>query len=210
MENQDEKHIMIELVLVILFGVVSFWNVTKHQDTVSLRETAATLKKENKEYKTKRQQLLSENERLSDQATTTSESLKRVQQKYANSGTDTDLNSEFTDAVTKVFAANLNFTPENYKERKKEVSSYLSDDLNKEYFGQKRNTYQDANGTTSRLESLEVYPKEIQKDHLEGLLVVGFKSKQRGQEWTAQENIFKVIYNIETKKIEEILNLGNN
>lgn len=205
-----KRHIMIEIILVILFSVVSFWNVKKQNEMISLKEDIVELKKENKENEIKKQQLLSENEHLSYQVTKASNRLKRVQQEYINSGTDIDLNTEFIDVVTKLFEVNLNFNPENYKDRKKEVSSYLSDELKKEYFGQKRNTYQDANGTTSKLETLDVYPKEIQNDHLEGLVVVGFKSKQSDQEWVGQENIFKIIYNIKTKKIEEVLTLGNN
>lgn len=72
-----KKHMMIELVLVILFGVMSFFNIQQQQETVSQKEAIATIKKENKEYKTKEQQLLSENERLSDQVTTASNSLKK-------------------------------------------------------------------------------------------------------------------------------------
>ncbi|WP_438782153.1 hypothetical protein [Enterococcus sp. DIV0187] len=200
---------MIELVLVILFGVMSFFNIQQQQETVSQKEAIATIKKENKEYKTKEQQLLSENERLSDQVTTASNSLKKVQQKYVNSGTDADLNSEFIDVVTKLFEANLNFTPENYEDRKKEVSNYLSEELNKEYFGQSRNTYQDANGTFSKLESLEVYPKGMQSNKAEGLVVVYYKSKQNKQNWIKGMNTFKVMFDVDKKKVISILNLGS-
>ena len=204
-----KKHMMIELVLVILFGVMSFFNIQQQQETVSQKEAIATIKKENKEYKTKEQQLLSENERLSDQVTTASNSLKKVQQKYVNSGTDADLNSEFIDVVTKLFEANLNFTPENYEDRKKEVSNYLSEELNKEYFGQSRNTYQDANGTFSKLESLEVYPKGMQSNKAEGLVVVYYKSKQNKQNWIKGMNTFKVMFDVDKKKVISILKLGS-
>lgn len=204
-----KKHLVIELTLIISLSVVSFWNVKQQQETVFQKEAIVDLKKENKEYKTKEQQLLLENEHLSDQAKSASTSLEKVQQEYANLGIDTDLNTEFTNVVTKLFEANLNFTPENYEDKKKEVSSYLSEELNKEYFGQKRKTYQNANGTFSKTESIEIYPRGMQNFELESLIVIDYKSKQSGQDWIKGMNIFRVTYDIKIRKFKKIVNLGN-
>lgn len=195
--------------IVLLFLGVGFWNVKLQQETVTLQKSVTTLKAQKQESQDKEEKLLYENERLSGDAAASSEALKKFRESVSNSGSDVDLNSEYIDVVNKVFQANLNFTPKNYGDRKKEVASYLSDDLNKEYFGQGRKTYQDANGTTSKLESLEIYPKGLQDLQLEGLAVVYHKSKQNSQEWVKGMNIFKVVYDSETKKVTEIVNLGS-
>lgn len=204
-----KKHILIELVLVIAVLSLSFWNVTQQEETVSLRGAVTTLSKDKKGLKDKGENLKNENERLSDQAASSSESLKKLQKEYANTGTNVNLNSEYNDVVTKLFEANLNFTPENYEQRKEQVSNYLSEDLKKEYFGKNRKTYQDMNGTSSKLKSLEVYPKGLQNKEIEGVVIAYYASKQEGQEWTKGMTIFKVHYNFNSKKVMDIVNLGN-
>lgn len=197
------------LVAILVILGVGFWNVKLQQETVSLHKSVVNLKEQKQEFQDKKEKLLYENERLSDEATASSEALKKYQKTISNSGNDVDLNAEYIDVVTKIYQANLNFDPENYGDRKKEIASYLSDDLNKEYFGQGRKTYQDANGTTSVLESLEIYPKGVQGLKLEGLVVAYHKSRQKGQEWVKGMNIFKVTYDSETKKVTQIVNLGS-
>lgn len=204
-----KKHLLIELSLVIVFLGVGFWNIRQQHDVLSLRETVQFLKEEQKGSKEKEQRLLSENERLSDEAKAVSESLKEIRQKYVNAGTNVDLNSEFINIVTKLFEANLNFTPENYNDKKKEVSSYLSEELRKKYFGQERKTYQDANGTSSKLESISVYIKSSTNGALEGVAIVYYRSKKDNQGWINGMTIFKVTYTTESKQITEIVNLGN-
>lgn len=204
-----KKHFLIELLLVLVILGVSFWNVKQQQETVALRESTTSLKEQRNEYREKEEELLYENERLAGEASASSEALKKLQQKHANSGANVDLNSEYIQVVTKVYEANLNFNPKNYADRKKEVSLYLSNELNKEYFGQGRNTYQDSNGTTSQLESIEVYPKGLQSGELEGLAVVYHKSKKSSQDWNKGMNIFKVAYDSDLKKITKIVNLGS-
>jgi len=204
-----KKHLLVELVLIIILLGIGFWNVKQQQETISLREETDILKEEQKSLLEEKEELFSENERLSDQAVASSESLKKFQQECTNKEITIDLNAEFTDVVTKLFEANLNFTPENFDERKKEVSNYLSEELSKEYFGQKRNTYQDANDTLSKLESLYIYFNGSQSKNSEGLIVVHYKNKKNGQEWRKARNIFKIKYNRESKKVIEIVNLGS-
>lgn len=197
------------LVAILVILGVGFWNVKLQQKTVSLQKSVVNLKEQKQEFQDKEETLLFENEQLSDEATASSEALKKYQKTISNSGSDIDLNAEYIEVVTKIYQANLNFDPKNYEDRKKEVASYLSDELNKEYFGQGRKTYQDANGITSVLESLEIYPKGLQGLELEGLVVAYHKSRQKGQEWVKGMNIFKVTYDSETKKVTQIVNLGS-
>ena len=204
-----KKHIITEMILVIAFIGVCFWNVRQQQDVVFFRETVAALKEKQKDYKEKKQQLIFENERLSDEIMDTSKSLKEIHEKSVNDETNVDSNSEFINIVTKLFKANLNFTPENYEERKKEVSSYLSDDLSEEYFGQKRNTYQDSKKTFTKLVTLELFPKYQKNKEIEGLVIAHYESKQSDQNWTEAMNIFKVKYSGEIKKVTNIINLGS-
>lgn len=194
--------------ILIVFGVI-FCNVHLQQETVMLQKSVVHLKEQEQEFLDKEEKLLYENERLSDKVATSSDALKKYEKTVSNSISDVDLNSEYIDVVTKIYQANLNFTPKDYGDRKKEVASYLSDDLNKEYFGQGRKTYQDANGVTSVLESLEIYPKGLQDTQMDGLVVAYHKSKQGGQEWVRGMNIFKVTYDSEIRKVIKIVNLGS-
>ena len=202
------KHRLIELVLVVAIFSISFWNIKQQQEKLSLRAAVAALDEDKKELQMKAEELINENDQLIKQEAAFSKSLKDFQNQNKISGVDTDINIEFIKIVSKLFEANLNFTPENYEDRKREVSGYLSDELKKEYFGQRRNTYQDANGTTSQLIALETYQKGVQNNNLEGLVTVNYKSKKDDQEWVKRMNIFQVTYNDEKKKIVKINNLG--
>lgn len=208
-EETMKKHILIDLTLVLLILGVSFWNVVVQQETLSLRKTVSTLNESEKKLMVKEEKLLAENERLSEQAADVDKSMKLFQQKYANAGTNINSNTEFISIVTKLFEVNLNFTPENFKNRKQEVSDYVSEELRKEYFEENRKTYQDSIGITSKLELLEIYSKGLQNSELEGLVVVYHKSRQSGQDWNKGMNIFKVTFNSETKKVTEIENMGS-
>lgn len=198
-----------KLVLFLIIIGVSFWNFRLQHDKVSLRNTMEVLKEDKNDLEDRESDLNYENERLTKQAAASNKSLKQFQQKYANAGTNINLNTEFISIITKLFEANLNFTPETFKNRKKEVSGYLSEELSKEYFGENRKTYQESNGTTSMLESLEVYSNGLQNTELEGIVIVYHKSRQSGQEWNKGMNIFKVTFNSETKKVIEIENIGS-
>lgn len=203
-----KKHVLIELVLIVVIFGISFWNVKQQQEIVSLRNAIVVLDEDKIELQVKEEEWTNKNNQLTKQLAAASKSLGEFQDQNKISGADTDANIEFINIVTKLFEANLNFTPENYEDRKQEVSCYLSDDLKKEYFGNNRETYQDANGTTSKLESLEVYFKGEQNDVLEGLGIVQHKNKLSGQDWVKEMNIFKVLYNIKLKKIVKIINFG--
>lgn len=204
-----KKNRIIELTLIIVIIGIGYWNVKQQQKILYLRNSVESLVDDNKDLKVKQNELISENERLEKAAKSSAESLKRIQKKIANTSVDVDLNDEFITFVSKLFEANLNFSPNNYSDRKKTVSGCLSDELIKEYFGQGRNTFQESNHTTSELESIEIYPKGVQNIKLSGLVVVYYKSKQVDQDWIKGMNIFKVTYDSHIKKVTEIDNLGS-
>ncbi|MBV7389627.1 hypothetical protein KUA55_02975 [Enterococcus sp. ALS3] len=204
-----KKHIFIEAILVIAILGVSFWNIQQHQENLSLRESVADQDEKQKELKQKQEELLQENGQLSEKNQAYSESIKKKQIVEKNTGVDSELNTEFINIVTKLFEANLNFTPENYDDRKREVSSYLSEDLKINYLGKNRNTYQEVNGTSSRLTNLEIFSKKSQNGKEEGLAVVNYQSKKSNQEWVNGMNIFKVVYDCKLKRISKIENLGS-
>lgn len=203
------KHRLIELTLVLVILGVSVWNVKQQQETVYLREAIEALDEDRKELQVKKEELINENDQLTKQVAASSKSLKELQKQITNSGADTDENTEFINIVTQLFEANLNFSPENYENRKQEVSGYLSDELKKEYFGQNRKTYQDGNGTSSKLESIDFYLKDIQNRQIKGLVVVYYKSKRDRRDWTKGMNIYNVTYDFLSKKIVKIINLGS-
>lgn len=181
----------------------------QQQKILYLRNSVEILKEDNKDLKVKEEEFISENDRLAKVAESSAKSLKKIQKEIDNTGVDVDLNAEFIAFVTKLFETNLNFSPNNYSDRKKKVSYYLSDELIKDYFGQNRKTYQDSNHTTSIMESIEVYPKRLKNTKFSGLVIVYYKSKQNDQDWIKGMNIFKVTYDSHTKKVTEIENLGS-
>lgn len=203
-----KQAILLAILLVFTVGI-SYWNVEQQQTIISLRETLSILNRENKTVKSEEQKRTSEIDQLKNQLAASTEVLKKLQKPIAHSATDADLIGEYVLTVTKLYEANLNFTPETYKQRKEEVTNYLSDELIKEYFGQKRNTYQESNGMTSKLISLEVYPKVEKHDEIEGLAVAYHQSKMSGEDWISGMNIFKVTYDRSTKKVIKIKNLGS-
>lgn len=202
------KHRLIELALALVVLGVSFWNVRQQQEMVSLREIIVTLNEGKKDLQMKEEEMINKNNHLKKKVVTSSKTLKEFQSQNNKSGADTVENTEFINIVTRLFEANLNFTPENYEERKQEVSGHLSDELKNEYFGQNRKTYQDANETTSKLESLEIYSQEVKNNELVGVTIVYHRNKQINKEWVNGMNIFKIKYNIKTNKFTEIINLG--
>ncbi|MGY0353567.1 hypothetical protein ACWY2R_03585 [Enterococcus avium] len=204
-----KKHVLIETILILTISGISFWNIQQQQENVSLRESVADYDEKQKELTQKQEELLQENEHLSAEAESSLEALMEMRKTEASSGADVDSKSDFINIVTKLFEANLNFTPENYESKKKEVASYLSEELNKEYFGQKRNTYQEANDTISRLEHLDIYTKTLRNYGIEGLVVVNFESKKEGKTWEKSINIFQVTYQNKSKKITKVINLGS-
>lgn len=205
-----KKHLFIELILVLAFFYVSFWNVKQQNEKVSLSETVETLQEKQKRLKHKESTLLKKYNSLTEEVATNNKSLKKENQK---SRPDIDskkaIYEQFVTVITKLFEANLDFTPKNYEDRKKEVSMYLSDELKEDYFGQNRKTYQDANMTFSMLEMLEIYCKEIQENELEGIIVVYHKNKKNEQDWIEGMNIFKVKYSYKSNKVTSIINLGS-
>lgn len=203
-----KSHLLVKVILaIVIFGFV-FLNLQQQRENVSLSKSLAVQKEKHKEHTEREEELRKENERLSKKITTYSKSLKKNQEVETNDGVDSELNAEFVDIVSKLFETNLNFTPENFIDKKKEVAEYLSEELKQNFFGQGRNTYQDANSTTSRLESLKVYLKKLQNNELEGLIVAKHKSKQLGQDWKKGLNFFKVEYDITNKKVTKIENIG--
>lgn len=208
-EKLMKKSILTKVVLALIILGVSFWNIKQQQEALVLRETVSTLKKDHIVLEDKKRELLSENEQLSYQAKNTKNLLEKVQNEVSSPGSKLQLNSNYIDIVTKLFEANLNFTPENFEDKKQEVLQYLSDELKKKYFGQNRKTYQDSNGTSSQLKSLKIFPKESQDKELEGLIVVCYKNKTKFRDWVNGSSIFKVTYSTEFNEILEIINLGS-
>lgn len=203
------KRGLIELILVLVILGVSIWSVKQQQETFTLRDAIVLLHEEKKELRMKEEELINENDQLTKQVEASYKSLKEYQKKNTNLGVDSDINSEFINIVTKLFEANMNFTPENYEARKQEVSGYLSNELIQQYFGKNRDTYQDSNDSSSQLESLDIYTKGVQSNKLEGIVVAYHRSKKSGQAWVKGMNIFKVYYSVKSKKISKIVNLGS-
>lgn len=203
-----KKHVLIKIILVLVILGVSFWNFQQQHENLSLKESVEVQEKSRIVFKEREKELQQENELLKEEIKVSSEALKKMREGRGNIEVDEKNDLEFIDVVTKLFEANLNFTPKNFIDKKKEVSSYLSDELKKSYFGQDRNTYQDANGVTSKLESLEIYPKREQKINVDGVVVCFYLSKMDNQVWNKDTIIFRVTYNSESKKVTRITNLG--
>lgn len=204
-----KKNFFIEALLILTVLVFSFMSIHLLQEKKLLIETVVIHEKKQKALNKRVEELKNEKECLLGNLADSSEAKRKVQKVDSITGVNSDLNTRFNDLITKLFEANLNFTPENFADKKKEVASYLTKELNNEYFGKERNTYQDVNETTSMLEKIEIYHKMMNDEQIEGLVIVYYKSKRSGHEWTEGMNIFKINYKSDVNKVSEISNLGS-
>lgn len=204
-----KKNFFIEALLILTVLVFSFMSIHLLQEKKLLIETVVIHEKKQKALNKRVEELKNEKECLLGNLADASEAKRKVQKVDSITGVDSDLNTKFNDLITKLFEANLNFTPENFADKKKEVASYLTKELNNEYFGKERNTYQDVNETSSMLEKIEIYHKMMNDEQIEGLIIVYYKSKRSGHEWTEGMNIFKINYKSDVNKVSEISNLGS-
>ena len=100
-----------------------------------------------------------------------------------------------------------NFNPDDYKDRKKTVKDYISDELYKKYY-QNKSTIGDSGGVTSKLLETKIYVKTTQKSDLVGLVYVESESQINDSKPKKIKNYYEVTYDTTNKKIKEINNQG--
>lgn len=177
------------------------------------------LQKEKKEVKTvesklvvlkaQNDQLNTEKGELNESTSNYREEVAKMEKQLLNSGKDIDLNQEYEKTVKELFETLINFTPSNYGEKKKQAENYYSDELKNQFQGDKRN-FSDSNGVTSTLEYIDVFSKSVQDGEMKGIVVEEHESGMSSDTMQKGRAMFLVSYDINTKKITELKNLGSN
>lgn len=132
----------------------------------------------------------------------------KMEKQLLNTGKDVDLNQEYEKVVKELFETLLNFSPTNYGEKKKQAEAYYSDELKDQFKGDSRN-FQDSNGVSSKLEYIDVFSKSVQEGEMKGIVVEEHNSGMSSDTMKKGRSMFLVSYDINTKKITEIKNLGS-
>ncbi|MBF0006444.1 hypothetical protein [Enterococcus faecalis] len=117
-------------------------------------------------------------------------------------------NQLYQNAVTNVFNGLFSFTPDTYFSREKVISALLNDLLIDRYFGD-HGYYGDANNTTSEVLKLSIYNRTIQKNTIDGLVIVSYQSKLAGEKFKMAKELYQVSFDVESGKFQEIKSLGS-
>ena len=102
----------------------------------------------------------------------------------------------------------FDYDPDTFSERKQACEPYLSTDLMAQYF-KENSSYGDSNGVSSELEACTLYTKSVQSNELKGLVVVEYQNKIGNSSWNKAMNVFQVTYDLSSKKLMAIQNLGS-
>lgn len=190
---------------VLLLVGVAFLTINvqqQKQEVKTVESKLVVLKAQNDQLKTEKGEL---NESTSNYR----EEVAKMEKQLLNSGKDIDLNQEYEKTVKELFETLINFTPSNYGEKKKQAENYYSDELKNQFQGDKRN-FSDSNGVTSTLEYIDVFSKSVQDGEMKGIVVEEHESGMSSDTMKKGRSMFLVSYDINTKKITELKNLGSN
>ncbi len=196
-----DRKIKYSLFVSILFLLVSLIiNVKQFQNNKVLNTDISITKKENSDLK-------SVNQTVQEKETSLQQELDTVKTRENNSSASNNVYKDFEEVINKVFEGMYNFNPDNYKDRKKLVKDYLSEDLYKKYY-QNKSTIGDSGGVTSKLLETKIYVKTTQKSDLVGLVYVESESQINDSKPKKIKNYYEVTYDTTNKKIKEINNQG--
>ncbi|HAP2865527.1 TPA: hypothetical protein ITS68_002483 [Enterococcus faecalis] len=196
-----DRKIKYSLFVAILFLLVSLIiNVKQFQNNKVLNTDISITKKENSDLK-------SVNQTVQEKETSLQQELDTVNTRENNSSASNNVYKDFEEVTNKVFEGMYNFNPDNYKDRKKLVKGYLSEDLYKKYY-QNKSTIGDSGGVTSKLLETKIYVKTTQKSDLVGLVYVESESQINDSKPKKIKNYYEVTYDTTNKKIKEINNQG--
>lgn len=158
--------------------------------------------------KAKNDQLKKDKGDLADSTSDYRQKVANMEKQLLNTGKDIDLNQEYEKVAKDLFETLLNFTPSNYGEKKKQAEAFYSDELREQFKGDSR-SYQDSNGVSSELEYIDVFSKSVQEGEMKGIVVEEHKSGMSSDTMKKGRSMFLVSYDINTKKITELKNLGS-
>lgn len=158
--------------------------------------------------KAQNDQLKEEKGALNESTSNYREQVEKMEKQLLNTGKDVDLNQEYEQTVKDLFETLINFSPSTFGEKKKEAENYYSDDLKAQFQGDSR-SYSDSNGVTSKLEYIDVFSKSVQEGEMKGIVVEEHESGMSADTMKKGRAMFLVSYDINTKKITELKNLGS-
>lgn len=196
-----DRTIKYSLFVAILFLLVSFIiNVKQLQNNKVLNTNISIIKRENSDLK-------SVNQTVQEKETSLQKELDTFKTRENNSSASNNVYKDFEAVTNKVFEGMYNFNPDDYKDRKKTVKDYISDELYKKYY-QNKSTIGDSGGVTSKLLETKIYVKTTQKSDLVGLVYVESESQINDSKPKKIKNYYEVTYDTINKKIKEINNQG--
>lgn len=196
-----DRTIKYSLFVAILFLLVSFIiNVKQLQNNKVLNTNISIIKRENSDLK-------SVNQTVQEKETSLQKELDTFKTRENNSSASNNVYKDFEAVTNKVFEGMYNFNSDDYKDRKKTVKDYISDELYKKYY-QNKSTIGDSGGVTSKLLETKIYVKTTQKSDLVGLVYVESESQINDSKPKKIKNYYEVTYDTTNKKIKEINNQG--
>lgn len=188
---------------ILLIGVVFLVINTQEQ-----KKEIKTVESKIIVLKAKNDQLRKDKGELNQSTSNYREQVNKMEKQLLNTGKDVDLNSEYETTVKALFETLINFSPSNYGEKKRQAEDYYSDELKSQFQGDKRN-YSDSNGFTSKLEYIDVFSKSVQEGQMKGIVVEEHESGMSPDTMKKGRSMFLVSYDINSKKITELKNLGS-
>ncbi|HHB0714490.1 hypothetical protein [Enterococcus faecium] len=205
-----KQKLIIFLSIVLVFaGLCGYWFVKEKKE---LSREQITLKQQEqvfKEQKNDQKQFISELQTSIQKLEKEKATLQKENEVLKNNDASEKGNIKyFNEFINKAFHALFDYDPDIYSERKKACEPYLSKELMSQYF-KEGDSYGDSNGVSSELEKCTLYTKSIQNDELEGLVVTEYRNKIGYSSWNKAMNVFQVTYDLPSKKLIAIQNLGS-
>ncbi|HGF8315532.1 hypothetical protein [Enterococcus faecium] len=196
-------------ILLVLVGLGGYWFVHEKkalsQEQMSLKQQKQAFNEQKSDQKQVISELRSSIQKLEKEKSV----LKEANEVLKNNDASEKGNlQQFNEIVGKAFHALFDYDPNTFSERKQACEPYLSKDLMDQYFKEDK-YYGDSNGVSSELEACTLYTKSVQSNELKGLVVVEYQNKIGNSSWNKAMNVFQVTYNLSSKKLIAIQNLGS-
>lgn len=209
MDNLSWKKIIFGFVCLVSLGSLT-WGIAEFHEIKKIEGQYINLKKRYEKLDQKRARL---NGEVIDAKEKEQEALDSAQTVVNNSADNKDqqsANIKMKQDITTAFKGLYNYTPDTFNQRAAKVKNILSDKLNQQYFGNTDAKYGDSSNVSSRLEHLDIYTKTVQGAKMQAMVSADYSSKyDSSRNWNTGHSMYKVTYNSQMKKIEQIQQIYN-
>ena len=206
---KTQKWLVFSSIVLVLVGLGGYWFVHEQkalsQEQTSLKQQKQAFNEQQSDQKQVISELRSSIQKLEKEKSVLQEENEVLKN---NDASEKGNLQQFTETVEKPFHALFDYDPDTFSERKQACEPYLSTDLMAQYF-KENSSYGDSNGVSSELEACTLYTKSVQSNELKGLVVVEYQNKIGNSSWNKAMNVFQVTYDLSSKKLMAIQNLGS-